>query len=92
VRSITELHSDACRQVYLRSGVGGIWALTEALTTDLIPLRQRGIYFALIGIVWSLGSVSGLHNKPFYQSLAFDDTDGSSHSPLVGGVLAQEHA
>ena len=81
MRSITELHSDACRQMYLRSGVGGIWALTEALTTDLIPLRQRGIYFALIGIVWSLRSVSSLHNKPFYQSLAFDDTDDSTHSP-----------
>ncbi|PMD30686.1 MFS multidrug transporter [Hyaloscypha variabilis F] len=41
------------------SGCGGILTLTEALITDLIPLRQRGNYFALIGVVWAFGSVSG---------------------------------
>jgi len=33
------------------SGVGGIMTLTEAIITDLIPLRERGNYFALISIV-----------------------------------------
>jgi len=42
------------------SGCGGILTLTEALITDLIPLRQRGNYFALIGVVWAFGSVSGM--------------------------------
>jgi MFS family permease len=37
------------------SGVGGIFTLTETLITDLIPLRQRGNYFTIIGIVWALG-------------------------------------
>jgi MFS family permease len=46
------------------SGAGGILTLTEALITDLIPLRQRGNYFALIGIVWALGSVSGMRFNP----------------------------
>ncbi|MCJ1371476.1 hypothetical protein MMC20_002693 [Loxospora ochrophaea] len=41
------------------TGGGGIIALTEILITDLVPLRERGNYFALISIVWALGSVSG---------------------------------
>jgi MFS family permease len=41
------------------SGVGGIMTLTEAIITDLIPLRERGNYFALISIVWAIGTVSG---------------------------------
>ncbi|KAF5872773.1 putative mfs multidrug protein [Botrytis fragariae] len=41
------------------SGVGGILALTEALITDMVPLRQRGNAMALLGVVWALGSVTG---------------------------------
>lgn len=41
------------------SGVGGILTLTEAIITDLVPLRERGNYFALISIVWAVGTVSG---------------------------------
>ncbi|KAK6600006.1 major facilitator superfamily transporter [Botrytis cinerea] len=41
------------------SGVGGILALTEALITDTVPLRQRGNAMALLGVVWALGSVTG---------------------------------
>lgn len=41
------------------SGVGGIMALTEAIITDLVPLRERGNYLALIGVVWAIGTVAG---------------------------------
>ena len=41
------------------TGGGGIIAITEIIITDLVPLRERGNYFALIGIVWAIGSVSG---------------------------------
>ena len=41
------------------TGVGGTLALTEILMTDMVPLRERGNYFALIGIVWAIGSVAG---------------------------------
>jgi MFS family permease len=41
------------------SGVGGIMTLTETIITDLVPLRERGNYFALISIVWAIGTVSG---------------------------------
>lgn len=41
------------------TGGGGIIALTEILITDMVPLRERGNYFALISIVWAIGSVSG---------------------------------
>jgi len=40
-------------------GCGGIIALTEILVTDLVPLRQRGKWFALINVIWAIGSVSG---------------------------------
>lgn len=41
------------------AGVGGVLALTETIITDLIPLRQRGNYFAMIGVVWAVGTVAG---------------------------------
>ena len=41
------------------SGGGGILAMTEIIITDLVPLRERGNFFALIGIVWAVGSVAG---------------------------------
>ena len=46
------------------SGVGGIMTLTEAIITDLIPLRERGNYFAPTSIVWAIGTVAG---KSTYQ-------------------------
>lgn len=33
------------------TGGGGIIALTKILITDMIPLRERGNYFALVSIV-----------------------------------------
>ena len=40
-------------------GGGGIYALTEILVTDLVPLRLRGQWFGVISGTWSLGSVTG---------------------------------
>lgn len=40
-------------------GGGGIIVLAEILTTDLVPLRQRGNYQSIIGMMWALGSVGG---------------------------------
>jgi MFS family permease len=40
-------------------GVGGVMALSETLIADLIPLRQRGNFIALLSIVWAIGTVAG---------------------------------
>ena len=40
-------------------GAGGILTLAEIIITDTVPLRQRGVYFGMIGAVWAFGSVSG---------------------------------
>lgn len=41
------------------SGGGGILVLTDVVITDLVPLRFRGNYFSLLGVMWAIGSVSG---------------------------------
>ncbi|KAI9784351.1 MAG: hypothetical protein M1839_002412 [Geoglossum umbratile] len=41
------------------AGGGGIIALTQVLITDMVPLRARGKFYALVSIVWAIGSVSG---------------------------------
>ncbi|KAK4502278.1 hypothetical protein PRZ48_005703 [Zasmidium cellare] len=41
------------------SGGGGILVLTDVVITDLVPLRLRGNYFSLLGVMWAVGSVSG---------------------------------
>ncbi|KAF7297288.1 MFS general substrate transporter [Mycena indigotica] len=38
---------------------GGIQALTSIVTADLIPLRERGVFNGITGLVWTLGSVVG---------------------------------
>lgn len=40
-------------------GSGGILTLTEIILSDLVPLRERGAYQGLIGLVWSIASVIG---------------------------------
>ncbi|KAL1301487.1 hypothetical protein AAFC00_005733 [Neodothiora populina] len=40
-------------------GGGGAIVLAEILTTDLVPLRVRGNYQSMIGMMWALGSVGG---------------------------------
>ncbi|THC90428.1 hypothetical protein EYZ11_010105 [Aspergillus tanneri] len=40
-------------------GGGGLIALTTVLVTDLAPLRDRGRFYALVSVVWALGSATG---------------------------------
>ena len=40
-------------------GGGGIIVLSEIIVTDLVPLRFRGNWFALIGAMWAIGTVTG---------------------------------
>lgn len=41
------------------TGGGGILALSEISVTDMIPFRYRGIYWGVLGSMWSVGSVVG---------------------------------
>lgn len=41
------------------AGAGGLLALTQVLLTDMVPLRERGKYLALMSCVWAIGSISG---------------------------------
>ena len=41
------------------AGAGGLITLTQILLTDMVPLRDRSKYLALISTVWAIGSVSG---------------------------------
>ncbi|KAK7998931.1 DNA repair protein RAD50 [Apiospora marii] len=40
-------------------GGGGIILLNDIIVTDLVPMRDRGKYFGIIGGIWALGSVTG---------------------------------
>jgi len=40
-------------------GGGGVIVLAEILGTDMVPLRQRGLYMAMINAMWAFGSVGG---------------------------------
>jgi MFS family permease len=40
-------------------GGGGVIALTEIVACDLVPLRERGKWFAFISSMWALGTVTG---------------------------------
>lgn len=40
-------------------GASGLMALTQVIITDMVPLRRRGAFFALVSTVWALGSVCG---------------------------------
>ncbi|KAF7542186.1 hypothetical protein G7Z17_g11808 [Cylindrodendrum hubeiense] len=40
-------------------GSGGIVALTYVIATDLVSLRERGKWFSLISLTWTLGSIMG---------------------------------
>lgn len=40
-------------------GGGGVILLNDIIITDLVPMRQRGKYFGIVGGIWALGSVTG---------------------------------
>ncbi|KAK6005961.1 hypothetical protein QM012_006371 [Aureobasidium pullulans] len=40
-------------------GGGGFVGLTTVVITDLVPLRERGQFYALVSSVWALGSTTG---------------------------------
>lgn len=40
-------------------GSGGILSLTEIILSDLVPLRERGAYQGMIGLIWAIASVIG---------------------------------
>jgi MFS family permease len=40
-------------------GGGGIITLSEIITTDLVPLRERGKYFGFMSLMWAVGSTAG---------------------------------
>lgn len=40
-------------------GGGGIICLTEIVATDMVPLRMRGAWFAVLSGMWAVGTVVG---------------------------------
>ncbi|KAI6091045.1 major facilitator superfamily domain-containing protein [Hypoxylon rubiginosum] len=40
-------------------GGGGVILLNDIIITDLVPMRQRGQYFGIVGGIWALGSIAG---------------------------------
>lgn len=40
-------------------GGGGIILLNDIIITDLVPMRQRGKYFGVVGGIWAFGTVTG---------------------------------
>jgi hypothetical protein len=40
-------------------GGGGILVMSEIVITDITPLRERGKYYSLLGVMWALGTVLG---------------------------------
>ncbi|KAJ6586307.1 MFS general substrate transporter [Mycena vulgaris] len=46
-------------------GGGGTQSLVNIIIADLVPLRERGMFTAITGMIWSLGSVAG----PFIADL-----------------------
>lgn len=40
-------------------GGGGLVALTYVIVSDMVPLRERGKWFAIISLQWAIGSVVG---------------------------------
>ncbi|KAJ7573867.1 MFS general substrate transporter [Mycena floridula] len=40
-------------------GGGGIQAATSIIISDLVPLKERGLFQGITGLVWSLGTLTG---------------------------------
>lgn len=63
-------------------GGGGIINLTEIITSDLVPLAERGLYQGMLGLTWSLASAIG---PPIVRA----DSIFYPADILQGGALAQ---
>ncbi|KAK3372573.1 major facilitator superfamily domain-containing protein [Podospora didyma] len=54
-------------------GIGAVTAVTEIIVTEVVPLRLRGKWLALISVAWAAGTVSG----PLQGGLLAEATDWS---------------
>ena len=53
-------------------GAGGVLALTEIILSDLVPLRERGAYQGMIGLIWSIASIIGpIVVRPFHVTILY---------------------
>jgi len=59
------------------TGGGGLITLVEVITTDLVPLAERGMYLGIIAVLWALGSVVGILSLNFLKV-----------APIIGGACA----
>ncbi|KAF5341380.1 hypothetical protein D9758_012263 [Tetrapyrgos nigripes] len=50
-------------------GGGGIQSLTYIVVADLVPLRTRGLFNGIIGLMWTFGIIAG----PFIAGLLSED-------------------
>ncbi|KAJ7573933.1 MFS general substrate transporter [Mycena floridula] len=41
------------------AGDGGIQATTAIIVADLVPLKERGLFQGIVGMMWSIGSLAG---------------------------------
>lgn len=51
-------------------GGGGILSLTEIITSDLVPLAERGLFQGIVGLVWALACGVGPPIVSIYTSTA----------------------
>jgi MFS family permease len=40
-------------------GGGGLVTMVEVIMTDMVPLAERGGYWGILALVWTVGSVVG---------------------------------
>ena len=40
-------------------GGGGLVTMVEVIMTDMVPLAERGGYWSILALVWTVGSVVG---------------------------------
>lgn len=52
-------------------GGGGIINLAEIITSDLVPLAERGLYQGILGLTWSFASGIGPPIVTYFLSIPF---------------------
>lgn len=67
-------------------GGGGIITMGQVVFADIVPLRQRAKWFALVLVAWALGK----RKIPMKRGMCADNSaTGSVLGPLIGGLLVQ---